>query len=700
MGKFIDITGQTFGNWSVLSYNKELKQWLCECNCEKHTKKYISSADLRRGKTTNCGCKRKKDLTGQQFGHLIVDNYAGEYHWNCHCVICNRQFNVHTYHLEHNNIPACNHNDLHTNVVDITGKQFNDWTVLSYAGNKYWNCRCSCGIEKKVLGKALRTGTSKSCGHNYNIKPMIYSNKSFKDLTGQQFGEWTVLNYECKQKFKCKCSCGKTELVHSYALRSRKSKSCGHDSGKLKDITGQIFGELTVIEYAGKGKWKCKCSCGNTVEASGKELRSGRTKSCGRKNHKHEDISGKKFFSFEPFEYIGLGRWKCLCDCGNIRVKTVTDLKYGNAKSCGCRAYEYRNESMVKIGIFNERTPEQIAAVKSAENLRKFIGDNEYTVLELSKALNINHNYASKLCKMYGLYDIVIKNAGNSHFEDDIYNYICSIYNGKITRHDRKILHGKELDIYIPEKSIAIEFNGTYWHCDELVDKKYHQNKTIECIKNNIQLIHIFEYEWVDNNKQKLIKSLIKDRLCSNIIYYARQLDIKYTSKDDEVTFLNNYHLQGYVASETALGLYHNNELFGIMTFGKPRFNERFDCELLRMCFKTGVNIVGGSEKLLKHYINKHKPKGIVSYCDLSKFSGNSYIRLGFKTDKSMLTQPNYVWVSTERNEKLSRYQTQKSKLIKNGLGTYGNTESEIMSNLNYLRVYDSGNMRFEMNLD
>lgn len=593
MGKFIDITGQTFGNWSVLSYNKELKQWLCECNCEKHTKKYISSADLRRGKTTNCGCKRKKDLTGQQFGHLIVDNYAGEYHWNCHCVICNRQFNIHTYHLEHNNIPACNHNDLHTNVVDITGKQFNDWTVLSYAGNKYWNCRCSCGIEKKVLGKALRTGTSKSCGHNSN---------KFIDLTGMTFGYWTV------------------------------------------------------IKYTNNGSWLCKCSCGSTKNVLGESLIIGESKSCG---------------------------------CKSKELTTQTMLsRYGDIATSRTN---------------KPREMWQIQALNNIDNLISVIKtfDNKPTILELEKKLDSNKNTILRRIHKWELEEYIeLYNYKESNLEKEVYLYIESIYNGKITRHDRKILHGKELDIYMPEKKLAIEFNGTHWHCDELVDKKYHQNKTIECIKNNIQLIHIFEYEWVDNNKQKLIKNLIKDRLCSNIIYYARQLDIKYTSKGDEVKFLNNYHLQGYVASETAIGLYHNNELLGIMTFGKPRFNGRFDCELLRMCFKTGVNIVGGSEKLLKHYINKHKPKGIVSYCDLSKFSGNSYIRLGFKTDKSMLTQPNYVWVSTERNEKLSRYQTQKSKLIKNGLGTYGNTESEIMRNLNYLRVYDSGNMRFEMNLD
>lgn len=196
MGVFIDITGQQFGNWIAIKYDKTIKKWECECQCSNKTHKFIASADLRKGKSTNCGCMRKKDLTGKQFGHLIVDSYAGEYHWNCHCKECNKQFKVHTYHLEHGNIPNCTHSELHTNVYDITGKQFNEWTVLEYAGKKYWRCRCSCGIERNILGKELRNGSSKSCGHDTPwVHGLLNSDNKFNDLTGKQFGFWKVLEY-------------------------------------------------------------------------------------------------------------------------------------------------------------------------------------------------------------------------------------------------------------------------------------------------------------------------------------------------------------------------------------------------------------------------------------------------------------------------------------------------------------------------
>ena len=98
---------------------------------------------------------------------------------------------------------------------------------------------------------------------------------------------------------------------------------------------------------------------------------------------------------------------------------------------------------------------------------------------------------------------------------------------------------------------------------------------------------------------------------------------------------------------------------------------------------------------MLKYFIEKYSITNIISYCNLSKFDGNGYLRLGFKTDISMLTKPNYVWVESNNNTVLKRYKTQKQKLLDKGLREYGNTEDEIMRNLGYLKIYDSGNMKF-----
>ena len=82
-------------------------------------------------------------------------------------------------------------------------------------------------------------------------------------------------------------------------------------------------------------------------------------------------------------------------------------------------------------------------------------------------------------------------------------NRAKSIYSGIIIENDKTILDGKELDIYIPDKHLAIEFNSDYWHREEQIGKYYHQEKSLACREKGIRLIHIFEYEWI--NKQEYV---------------------------------------------------------------------------------------------------------------------------------------------------------------------------------------------------
>lgn len=149
---------------------------------------------------------------------------------------------------------------------DLTNCKINDWTVLGYMGKGMWECECSCGTIKLVAGKSLIRGDSKSCGH---------SSKALNDITDKYFGEWHVIKRTTLRNnrwyWMCECSCGKVKEMDAYSLTSGKSKSCGHN--KLEDLKGRQFESLTVREYLGKGVWLCDCSCGGVVEATGKELR-------------------------------------------------------------------------------------------------------------------------------------------------------------------------------------------------------------------------------------------------------------------------------------------------------------------------------------------------------------------------------------------------------------------------------------------
>lgn len=275
-----------------------------------------------------------------------------------------------------------------------------------------------------------------------------------------------------------------------------------------------------------------------------------------------------------------------------------------------------------------------------------------------------------------------------SHDEEYICNYIKSIYSGNVIQRSRKIIAPYELDIYIPEKKVAIEYNGVYWHSTNAgVDKNYHLMKTKLCEEKGIRLIHIFQNEW--NERNDICKSIIASALgiYENRIY-ARKCEIKELSTIDTKEFLTLNHIQGYVPSKYNLGLYYNNELVQIITIGKSRY-KKDEHELLRMCTKLHTQVIGGFSKLMK---NQHY-KIVHSYIDRSKFSGNGYYSSNFTFET--FTKPSYFYWSPY-TVKLNRLACQKHKLPKL-LGDRfdpNKTEQQNMINANFYQLYDCGNIK------
>ncbi len=153
-------------------------------------------------------------------------------------------------------------------------------------GYMIWKCRCDCGGEIELDTRCLQRGTVTDCGCETVVKP------GMTDLTGQRFGKLTCLRLAEEKDVRgntqwvCRCDCGNTCLAALPQLRSGYKKSCGCLSHPpLKDYVGKRFGQLTVVEYAGKKNgmhyWKCRCDCGNDIIGGQTSLQSGKTKSCG-----------------------------------------------------------------------------------------------------------------------------------------------------------------------------------------------------------------------------------------------------------------------------------------------------------------------------------------------------------------------------------------------------------------------------------
>jgi len=283
--------------------------------------------------------------------------------------------------------------------------------------------------------------------------------------------------------------------------------------------------------------------------------------------------------------------------------------------------------------------------------------------------------------------------------EINLKNWIENELKIKTTKHK---INGFEIDIFIPKYNIGIEYDGLYWHSTRFKDKKYHLMKTDLCEKNNIQLIHVFEDEWL--NKQDVVMSIIKSKLglIENKIF-ARKCKIREINSKESSLFLNENHLQGTVGSKIKIGLFYNDILVSLMTFGKKRVSmgnkniiDNNEYEMLRFCNKKELNVVGGASRLLKYFIDHYSPESIITFADRRYSNGNLYKSLGFKFLYN--TQPNYFYFKKKSLHREYRYTYRKNVLVKDGYDK-NLTEFQIMDERGFFRIYDSGNMKFILNL-
>ena len=264
-------------------------------------------------------------------------------------------------------------------------------------------------------------------------------------------------------------------------------------------------------------------------------------------------------------------------------------------------------------------------------------------------------------------------------------------YDIKFETSVRSTIYPYELDTYIPSKNIAIECNGIYWHSDQNKPKEYHYNKFKKCQEKGIQLISIWEDQIVKYPDK--VRTVILSKLG---IYdervYARNCTIKEVPSKECNVFLDNYHLQGKTNSSIRLGLYYNNELVSIMTFGKGRkcLNSKASYELYRYCCKAGIQIIGGASKLFKYFINKYSPESIESFSSNDISNGDLYKQLSFNCVSDSIG----YWYVDRKMNRYHRYKFTKQELIKENFDP-NKTEFEIMDERGFYRIYDSGQTKW-----
>lgn len=349
------------------------------------------------------------------------------------------------------------------------------------------------------------------------------------------------------------------------------------------------------------------------------------------------------------------------------------------------------------------------------------LGDGNLTLLDeysVNKSGNtsMSYNFQCNICE--NIFSSTLLGSGkipicrkcypiikNSKLEEIVRNFLND-NNIKHVDNNRKILDGKEIDLYLPEFNLGIEINGNYFHSENAgeKDKHYHLDKMILSNEKNVKLLQFFEDEII--LKTDIVFSRLSSLLNINKSIFGRKCKIKEVNKKDSTLFLNENHLQGNCIDKHRFGLFYNDELVSLMTFSKKRKvlgnknNTIDEYELIRFCNKKNTTVVGGFSKLLNFFVKTFNPKKIETYADIRWSGLNPENTVYYKNGFTYLhqTPPNYWYIINNCYlHRFHRFNFRKDLLVKEGFSNE-KTEWSIMVEKGYDRIWDCGSLKFEIN--
>ena len=382
-----------------------------------------------------------------------------------------------------------------------------------------------------------------------------------------------------------------------------------------------------------------------------------------------------------------------------MNSKSDEEIKEINRKKSEATTNYFKNLSEEQRQEFSQKMSDSYKNMtdeKKSERIKKGketkiqkYGENYNTLTEESKEKLIQTNLdkygVPYFCMTDKCRSAIGGNSKNSHPNTEFKNlleannihYVCQEFNLDKYSYDFKIDEHTLIEI-----NPSITHNSTISPFNSPKSKEYHKIKTDTAIKNHYRCISVWDWDNID-----AIISLLSERKSIG----ARKCVVKELSKDESNKFLNQFHIQKQAKAQIYIGLCYNNELVSVMTFDKPRYNKNYEYELVRYC--SSMNVIGGAEKIFTYFIKTYSPNSIISYCDLSKFSGNTYNKLGFKL-KSVAIGKHWYNIKTKKHitDNLLR-QKGFDKLLGDIYGCYGKGTSneELMLKNGFVEIYDCG---------
>jgi len=281
--------------------------------------------------------------------------------------------------------------------------------------------------------------------------------------------------------------------------------------------------------------------------------------------------------------------------------------------------------------------------------------------------------------------------------QHELYELVSGICPDAILEDRKTLPSGREIDVYVPSRRIGFEFDGLYWHSEIYHDKKYHLEKTESAASVGVRLIHVFEDEWSLRNE--IVRSKITALLGhTGTAINARDCLVSEIGRAQSDAFLMRNHIQGpAIAASHHFGLLHDDKLVAVCTFGKigGKHNSWY---LERYATASGFSVRGGCGKLIKAFFRKTSPDVIRTFADRRWSIGGMYEKIGFTLTDTV--RPAYWYVNPREApiHRIHRFNLRRDNLIaKLGITDAGESETELAARCGYVRIWDCGQLAYEI---
>ena len=523
-------------------------------------------------------------------------------------------------------------------------------------------------LKRELIAKELgiSMGTYDALANKYNLKrtPEQVANIKMTKMKNTMIEKYGVTNAMEKEEFR-------HNIVVSHSKRTKEQKQ--NDVNKAKQTKLEKYGDpnyhnidkakqTMIKKYGVDVGYKTDTAVQNRIEGSMKKFGvDNALKSKEVHNMAKQKIKDK--YGVESIFQLPEVRQKC--------QQTWLD-KYGetNPMKSKTNKTKLQNTMIEKYGVTSG-----------------FLTENAINSHKYGTKSNINNAFAERLRQETGLNVIQEKAINNFIYDIQIGDNLLIDINPTISHN---VTYSYPYVLGMKQENIPIA-------------KDYHFKRYQLAIEKGYTLISIFD--WMDVDKIiNIIKAKLK--LLSNKIYankcVVKEIDMKTANE-----FLDKYHLQGGANGQTVcIGLFYKDELIQVQTFGKPRFNKKYDWEAIRLATKMDTYIIGGVSKGFKYFINKYNPQNIVSYNSLNISSGNTDSLQGFKQVSIGLSES--IWVNTKNNDN--------PKYVRNGSlrrlgidkvlhkpydyfpdydGTFENSNEGLMIKEGYVQVFDCGQVTY-----